>query len=173
MFRLEYLVGAVAFVLSATTANANTITTFDVSLGANATGTVTIDTSLGEVTSADIQLAGYADFTTVLYQFRQGLTEVQTLFSNGSNDLRFNVDTGINPGSLVGFTGGSVTNYAYGPCDNRGCSVGFYDIAGGASGSLTAETPVPAAFPLFATGLAGLGLFSWRRKRKSAFAVAA
>jgi hypothetical protein len=28
-------------------------------------------------------------------------------------------------------------------------------------------TPVPAALPLFATGLAGLGLLGWRRKRKA------
>jgi hypothetical protein len=36
-----------------------------------------------------------------------------------------------------------------------------------------AATPVPAALPLFATGLAGLGLFGWRRKRKDAAAIAA
>ena len=28
------------------------------------------------------------------------------------------------------------------------------------------ETPLPAALPLFATGLGGLGLLGWRRKRK-------
>jgi hypothetical protein len=28
-------------------------------------------------------------------------------------------------------------------------------------------TPIPAALPLFATGLGGLGLFGWRRKRKA------
>ena len=31
-------------------------------------------------------------------------------------------------------------------------------------------TPLPAALPLFATGLGGLGLLGWRRKRKSAAA---
>jgi hypothetical protein len=29
-------------------------------------------------------------------------------------------------------------------------------------------TPLPAALPLFATGLGGLGLLGWRRKRKAA-----
>jgi hypothetical protein len=29
------------------------------------------------------------------------------------------------------------------------------------------ETPLPAALPLFATGLGALGLFGWRRKRKA------
>jgi hypothetical protein len=32
----------------------------------------------------------------------------------------------------------------------------------------TAETPLPAAFPLFATGLGALGFLGWRRKRKQA-----
>ncbi len=39
--------------------------------------------------------------------------------------------------------------------------------------STTSATPLPAALPLFATGLGGLGLFGWRRKRKNAAAVAA
>jgi hypothetical protein len=34
-------------------------------------------------------------------------------------------------------------------------------------------TPLPAALPLFATGLGALGLFGWRRKRKNAAAMAA
>jgi len=32
----------------------------------------------------------------------------------------------------------------------------------------TSATPLPAALPLFATGLGALGLFSWRSKRKAA-----
>jgi hypothetical protein len=40
--------------------------------------------------------------------------------------------------------------------------------------SLTmSATPVPAALPLFATGLGALGLFGWRRKRNNAAAIAA
>ena len=31
----------------------------------------------------------------------------------------------------------------------------------------TAATPIPAALPLFATGIGGLGLLGWRRKRKA------
>ena len=34
-------------------------------------------------------------------------------------------------------------------------------------------TPLPAAFPLFASGLGALGLLGWRRKRKNAAAIAA
>jgi hypothetical protein len=36
-----------------------------------------------------------------------------------------------------------------------------------------ATTPLPAAFPLFASGLGALGLLGWRRKRKGAAAIAA
>jgi hypothetical protein len=37
----------------------------------------------------------------------------------------------------------------------------------------TSATPLPAALPLFATGLGALGLLGWRRKRKAAAAIAA
>ena len=36
------------------------------------------------------------------------------------------------------------------------------------TGVAVAETPLPAALPLFATGLGALGLMTWRRKRKQA-----
>jgi len=50
--------------------------------------------------------------------------------------------------------------------------------SGGTCGHLTAETappstPLPAALPLFASGLGALGLLGWRRKRKAAAALAA
>ena len=51
----------------------------------------------------------------------------------------------------------------------------FIGLATDRHGDLTvsvAETPLPAALPLFATGLGTLGLLNWRRKRKTA-AVAA
>jgi hypothetical protein len=34
--------------------------------------------------------------------------------------------------------------------------------------SSVVTTPLPAALPLFATGLGALGLLGWRRKRKAA-----
>ncbi len=35
------------------------------------------------------------------------------------------------------------------------------------------STPLPAALPLFASGLGVMGLFGWRRKRKNAAVIAA
>ena len=55
---------------------------------------------------------------------------------------------------------------------NSTTAVYFDNLATGGIGStdtITASsaTPLPAAFPLFATGLGGVGLLGWRRKRKS------
>ena len=50
-------------------------------------------------------------------------------------------------------------------------SVGSGDIA--LTGSENSQTPLPAALPLFATGLGALGLLGWRRKKKAATAMAA
>jgi hypothetical protein len=57
-----------------------------------------------------------------------------------------------------------------GSCSDSGSStdpqyqVGFFDPI---------ATPLPAAMPLFATGLGLVGMFGWRRKRKNAAAIAA
>lgn len=36
------------------------------------------------------------------------------------------------------------------------------------TGAVVNQTPLPAALPLFATGLGALGLLGWRRKKKAA-----
>jgi hypothetical protein len=72
----------------------------------------------------------------------------------------------------LGFSGGNgeevniyyITNYfALVSTDNNLTS------SGSGPGSFTADaTPLPAALPLFASGLGALGLLGWRRKRKAA-----
>jgi len=44
---------------------------------------------------------------------------------------------------------------------------------GDADFTVFSVTPLPAALPLFATGLGAMGLFGWRRKRKNAATTAA
>ena len=55
--------------------------------------------------------------------------------------------------------------------DNRNGNDGVFDTSFTLIPS-EAATPLPAALPLFATGLGGLGLLGWRRKRKAQAAVA-
>jgi hypothetical protein len=67
--------------------------------------------------------------------------------------------------------GGAVTmdtNTISNNCGNSETSADF-----GSRGFSGGSTPLPAALPLFATGLGAFGLLGWRRKRKSAAAIAA
>jgi hypothetical protein len=65
----------------------------------------------------------------------------------------------IFPGILVVLSGGS----------------GFIQTQASSAGNVTFNlvTPIPAALPLFATGLGALGLLGWRRKRNNAATGAA
>jgi PEP-CTERM motif len=49
--------------------------------------------------------------------------------------------------------------------------VGDVDIQMNGGWSKLAPVPLPAALPLFATGLGVLGLLGWRRKRRAALAA--
>jgi len=46
-------------------------------------------------------------------------------------------------------------------------------LGDGPCSSTVSAVPIPATLPLFASGLAGLGLLGWRRKRKTSAAIAA
>ena len=60
-----------------------------------------------------------------------------------------------------------------GGCSGQGNNVLLGNIFLGEFVSTGFGAPLPAAFPLFATGLGMLGLLGWRRKRKNAAAIAA
>ena len=53
------------------------------------------------------------------------------------------------------------------PVSNLGVIAGI-DVEYDFTTTAVSGTPLPAALPLFATGLGALGLFGWRRKRKAA-----
>jgi len=110
-----------------------------------------------------------------------------------SNPAGFGVGEYASPSTtanLFSVSGGVLTSadfVAYGgfPPAVTCCTLGFTSAAGGLAGlandpgtafangtNLTftaiAETPLPAALPLFATGLGAMGLIGWRRKKKAA-----
>jgi hypothetical protein len=64
------------------------------------------------------------------------------------------------------FPGSSFSCAAPNQCINENVDGTFNFFTADASFHGTSATPLPAALPLFATGLAGLGLLSRRRKRK-------
>jgi hypothetical protein len=75
---------------------------------------------------------------------------------------------------LVGGIGGpsyECEGWSCTEADTRFVTDGFASAFGLANGPAT--TPLPAALPLFASGLGGLGFLQWRRKKKAAAAALA
>ena len=72
---------------------------------------------------------------------------------------------GIEPFFMAtnGGTGDPLQLYSFEPVSGSTCSLTEF----------CAATPLPAALPLFVTGLGALGLFGWRRKRRAAAIVVA
>jgi PEP-CTERM motif-containing protein len=52
-------------------------------------------------------------------------------------------------------------------CEAKGPIIGYDSPVQIGTWDVRVVTPLPATLPLFATGLGGLGLLSWRRKRKN------
>jgi hypothetical protein len=71
-------------------------------------------------------------------------------------------------------TGDTYTSIVFGNNSGGADTFGFDDMTVGSLQQVTPNaTPLPAALPLFATGLGALGLLGWRRKRKSTATIAA
>jgi hypothetical protein len=193
--KLSVALAALGFglTLSVATAKADTITTFDVSAtfvatssgsftgcsGCTLGGNIVIDVTNGTIQSADITMTGQpvGPFTS---NFGSGSTGSQ--FSEDFQDasLANHVYMWLPVSSLLGYSGGIIC----GSVSNTGCSsilsaVDSYTVNPSgvtweiSSGSLTpaAATPIPAALPLFASGLGAMGLLGWRRKRKAQLAA--
>lgn len=110
-------------------------------------------------------------FTKYLYSasYAEFEVEIENMSINPStflnNELFATVSIqGVAPGlSLIELSGSG----------QGGCCSGddFFDFSLDTPAEVTvnsAAVPLPAAFPLFATGLGALGLLGWRRKRKAA-----
>lgn len=146
--------------------------------------------------------AQFTDTTWVLSAFNTQIFNNQTSAS-GDLSLTYAMDVGsdpgivpfkftaVNPGNLDAVNGGPIASgllLAFAKVTDS-IYYAFFDDSGGTKdadlddvvlritatvrGDETNPTPLPAALPLFASGLGGLGFLSWRRKRKKAAAAAA
>jgi hypothetical protein len=77
----------------------------------------------------------------------------------------------LNPLPSVGIDDTVIGGIISGDSERALYDYGYNDTGYAVGEPLT--TPIPAALPLFATGLGGLSLLRWRRKRKNAAVVAA
>jgi hypothetical protein len=160
-----------------------TFTNISTLLPANTNGQATGLNNSGMIVGFYQLLSGkYSAFSdvggTITSFLVPGSTSTQAL---GVNDLgRIVGDYVDGSGTMFGFLDiggtfttidppGAVSTTANG-INDLGQIVGFYTDATGATlgfETSTAATPLPAALPLFATGLGGLGLLGWRRKRRT------
>jgi hypothetical protein len=118
-------------------------------------GTLDINVATGVITGWDITFPGLPGFTTMTVF---GAGQLRSIENGYIFTLLF--DTGQTPPSLVGYSGGPITGESVVRTGGAGT------VYGDLTGSIT-PTPLPAALPLFATGIGGLGLLGWRRKRKA------
>jgi hypothetical protein len=125
-------------------------------------GTITVDTTTadaayGQVIAADLKVSTLDEFNIAPERFfGVGIVGLNVYDSTGL-DLVVTFIASPNPDSLVGFTGGTFNFGAV--------TIGHISLED-LSGTIS-PTPLPAALPLFATGLGALGLLGWRRKRKA------
>ncbi len=184
------LAGSVAFAIAlvagaaiiAVPANASTIdwtlsgVTFDDT--GTASGTFSTDSTTGNLIAYNITttlgttLSGYVYDSTTSGIYGNNVFDPTSFLITGNNsfvpyiNLAF-VNPLTSPGvyPLVPFDFNVfVGSYE---CDN------CFQIRYVVSGEAVSSVPLPAALPLFATGLGALGLLGWRRKRKAAAAIAA
>jgi hypothetical protein len=189
---IDVAVACVTF-LSASGARADTVYDVSETLGGLVlTGTITTDGTIGVLSKPNF--VSYNLSLVDLSNPPAPMNPTNTHLSLDGNDviatlttLSFNfADTSAGDFSIdptCGFPCGEAVWFSVGANAGSGSSAGFFELEEFFSeGFPTSETvpklseeviatapsvtPLPAAFPLFATGLGALGLFGWRRKRK-------
>ena len=175
---LRCAVAAALFAVWANAASASTVTFAVTGTYVQSGSTWSVDTATGVVTNSG--LSGSANITlTGLGSGAEG--SIDGFYDTDDHGFFFRwavvgAPFGPNygliipdffPANFVGFTGGTFTDaYIYYNGDNNlptGLTITFSEVS---------ATPLPAALPLFASGLGALGLLGWRRKKMAA-AIAA
>jgi hypothetical protein len=125
--------------------------------------TINFNTPVQSV-GAQIQDNGIGDHFTAQISAFDGSTFLGSFTENG-----FSGDVGDNSDIFLGVLSSTadITSIVF-----QTFSVGSYNGTVGINQMTieappSAPTPLPSALPLFATGLAGLGLLGWRRRRKA------
>jgi hypothetical protein len=128
----------------------------------NGSGTITATESGGVWT-----ITGATGSFTDVYG---GGATVTGVGPEASNAISVTPDNEINPSGSPSFVDGQGISFATstGPIDIAFISGAYEEVShlGIGDGAFTlAATPLPAALPLFASGLGALGFLGWRRKR--------
>jgi hypothetical protein len=140
-----------------------TVTSFPITFGLNCSSCSIFDSidvttfnatsfTYDETPSNGEQASRALTFTTTIPGFFNNFAITNDTFNNGG------IIATVSLGGMelqLNWTGGLVT-----PSQENIFSATF-------AGGTPSQVPLPAALPLFATGLAGLGLLGWRRKKKA------
>jgi hypothetical protein len=163
--------------------------TTTVSLMVNALGGVGFDSLTTKTSSAAILSSSFEVSTSnngpvIVQQSREVNTQVSSASYTVASDFLFSTNTLYNVRLQVGLSdtvSGTGTDSIFAFIDpsftiddpNSGAYSIFFSEGFGSGAPAPGATPLPAALPLFASGLGALGLLGWRRKRKNAAAIAA
>ena len=128
--------------------------------GSNLTGTVTIDTTSGSVTSVNLIVTGVSNFTFVDIVGQQPDRSPSQYFvgvenAAGTEDFNFALPDSPTGNPLVGYTGGRICSDTS-PCSTTSNLYNLQTNTFGSrlsTGTLTAATPEPSSILLLSTGL--------------------
>jgi hypothetical protein len=186
-----FAIGVVVLALAASSvAEANTIIPYTISGtladGGSLTGSFTIDWTTDTVTSAALNTSAGPNPSFPGQTFTVPVL-LEEIAASGPA-CQTNCDLGVRPNPAIGFDFlglvfqvGSNFQLTFLPSFSvplaaaTSTEVNQSGLRLITAATITADvsaTPLPAAFPLFASGLGALGLLGWRRKRKAPAAIA-
>jgi hypothetical protein len=157
----------------------NTLGTGGGEIAGTVTGTLDGSVSGSTFTATEVFIDSYPSGIELGTSQLSGTPTAQNSFPlDGSGNI-ISSDAEFYSGNVTGGAGGNdlcidVCTSPYNT-ELRNVSDGFFVATNEAVtfSNTPFTTPIPAALPLFATGLAALGLVGWRSKRKNAAALAA
>ncbi len=150
---------------------ASASTVFNITGNASISGTLTIDTVVGNITAADVIVTGVSPDFTYIFDTYHVATAIRVIIGNGTTTPVSTVGLQFEDGgSLVGFAGATIDiANVVALCDAEApflCRGGLTPLGEAELTTVSATTPLPSALPLFGSVLAGAGVFGWRRRKR-------